>query len=233
METRSTLEEGGARLPLYPLRVLRCKPGMSFAIRILQRFPERPRVFGLWTHYTNRSVYCHPDACPASTHCKPRFWKGYVSVDTWLEDQKKWLPGALEVTENLELDFRWKIQRGQVWELSCPPARPKKHFPVSGLLLEECDPATVPHALDLVPCLKGIYHTETIDLTFANPLPERVMVQPVEGRPPLNRCENRDSGDRVPEEKQKQFREKFLARGASLPASNPTPSPSSNGVHHA
>ena len=64
------------------------------------------------------------------------------------------------------------------------PENKKKREPVTGLLVETLDAATLPPAIDVRPVLLTIYHVQRVSLDVRNPLPPRIMVQPSAGEPP-------------------------------------------------
>jgi len=155
----------------YVLRVFRIEPGQTIIVRALSK-----RVEGLATHYARgKSEYCNPDGCPVSLHKEKRFWKGYAAVELWFERPGVWAPYVLEVTEALELDFRGKWARGQLWQIDRLPVTTKNKPPVTGLLLEERDPDSFPPAFEILPTVARLYHA---DVAFGIPswIPDRTIV---------------------------------------------------------
>lgn len=161
------------RLPQYPLEVLRVKSGESYFVRILEKVGPTKRIFGLNTHYHQKSHYCIGQGCPAALHSRDTVWKGYLAVEFWVESARHWISACLEVTEALELDLRGRVDRGQVWQLTRVPDARKKRFPVCGLLIEETDGSAFPLAFDFYPVLQWMYHSMEIVLDKQCPLPAR------------------------------------------------------------
>lgn len=218
--TASTLD-GDGRLPVHPLRVFRVDPGRAAIVRLTS-----VRYWGIMTHFVRgRSVYCSEEACPRVVHGSTRYYRGYGAAEVYQQPLNKWLPVCLELTEHLELDFRDRWQRGQVWEISRAPSVGKKHAPTMGALLEERDPNTFPAALDLVGCLLHLYHVESIQLTAKNPLPGRTMVSLSEGEAPAKLLRPKPAEALSPEEVREQLA-KFRERQTGALAS-----PATNGKH--
>ena len=154
------------------IRVFRIEKGTSQRVRMLS-----PSYGGVFTHYhRGRSQYCTGRDCPSPVHKVDRVWKGYVSAQVWNDASRNWFPVCLEITESLELTFRGVYARGQVWELWREQGPRGKELPVSGKLEEERDEHTTPKPFDIVPCLRALFHIDSIDLSSLNPLPPRVIV---------------------------------------------------------
>jgi hypothetical protein len=166
--------------PEIVLRILRIAKETQWIVRMLPR-----QYGGLFVHYKGRSIYCPgPDEC--QNHKLDRCWKGYCACESWDRVDSLWIPWVLEITESLELDFRGKFDAGQVWLLSREADRVrKKPSPVVGRLLEERDPATFPAPFDIRPVLMHFYHTNSVQLNQKNPLPERTILLPSKGLPPV------------------------------------------------
>lgn len=168
----------------FALRILRIERGTSTVVRTLG---ESYR--GCFVHWNGeRNEYCPGESdCPPRLH-KPdnTIWKGYVAVEQWRQDLNRWLPTLLEITEGLELDFRGRFDRGQVWELSrAPQQKKKKATAVRGVLLETRDESTFPPAFDFRPHLVSVYHVNPVLLLHDNPMPPRMLLEPSEGAPPV------------------------------------------------
>jgi hypothetical protein len=216
MEIRSSLDDQN-RLPVYPMRVLRVDPGQAWFVRMLSK-----RYWGLFTHWEGgRGVYCPGEGCPAARHAKQRLWKGYASAEVYEQRVNLWHPCVLEITEHLELDFRDRFDRGQVWHLTREMPTDKRKTPVVGELHETCDETKWPSAFDIVPVLKTVYHVQKIEMGFPNPMPARTMVQPSEGAPPAALMDRSKPVIPATPEQIKWLHER-LGR---------VPSPSKNGVH--
>lgn len=162
---------------LRALRVWRVEPGATVFVRMLGE-----NYGGIFTHYfRGRSQCCRGEDCPAAVHNVDKIWKGYVAAELWVPKvgTKKggvWSPICLEITEHLELDFRFVYQRGQTWELSRPAVKKGESSPITGVLAETRDPTTLPKAFDVYATLRAFYHVEGITLAMKNPLPARTLV---------------------------------------------------------
>jgi hypothetical protein len=173
----------------YALRVLRVDPGQSFKIRLVSQ-----RYGGLLTHWVKgRSVLCQGDECPLLNHRSGTYWKGYALVEHWNGIKGLWCPTVLEITENLELDFRGRWERGQVWLLQRAPQLGRHKTSVFGVLMFEghLDGLRVP--FDFLPVIRNLYHVSTIAIDKENPMPARIFVEPTPGTMP---CKPADTQDR-------------------------------------
>ena len=110
-ETETPLTE---RFNFHAVRVHRIDGNTSQFVRMLSTDYK-----GLFTHYyQKRSHYCVGETCRIPTHASDRVWKGYVPAELLLQGKRPvWVPICLEISENLELDFRGVYERGQLWEL--------------------------------------------------------------------------------------------------------------------
>lgn len=163
----------------YVLRVLRIDPGQVMVVRSLD-----DELSGLASHYVRgRSLWCEPGNCPASLHKEPRYWKGYSPVEVWYEKPGVWAPFVLEVTEALELDFRGKWRRGQLWELERLPVTKQSKPPVTGTMIEERDPESFPPAFEIGPTVKRLYHAE-VTFGIKSWIPDRTIVSPTKDAGP-------------------------------------------------
>lgn len=185
---RGTSIPGNSRLPIYPLRLLRLKEGEHVIIWITHHV-ENGRVKGLFTRHNGEcSLIISPEEATERVKGRPGVWKGFISALEWRPAEKKWLPCVVEVTERSEQDFRGKIARGQVWKLWKGPKEGKKKIPLRASFLEERPEETTPPALDVFPKLRNdIFRQAHIPLTSDNPLPDLVVVVPVEGPAPGER----------------------------------------------
>lgn len=174
MPDRTTLP-GNNRLPLYPLRVFRVDLAQSWAVWMLGN-----QYHGLFTRWVGTRANGRGHYVPREEWGEPKLiWKGYASALVWKNHEKHWLPVCFEITERCELDLRDRYARGQIWQIS-RAARQKKNDnpPVRAQLLESKQPNETPPELDLVPCLRNVYHVAEIDLSAQNPLPPITMVEP-------------------------------------------------------
>lgn len=177
---RSRLGGHSEKAVSYRLSVFRIEVSKSHIVRMLSNTYN-----GLFTHYTRGgSEYCPGEHCGCHLRKLDRLWKGYVAAEVYDQAVNKWAPIVLEITENLELDFRGRYDRGQVWELSRAPKVNGKNQPVKGKLLEERDPNTFPPPFDVKPVLLHVFHVTEIALCWPNPMPSRIVVSHSEGAPP-------------------------------------------------
>lgn len=140
---------------------------------------------GCLTHFRGkRTIYCPgPGECPSSEHRLPTMWKGYAAVERWDPALRLWVPEVLEITECLEEDLRGQQLRGQVWLLA---RRQEKGEPPAcfGTFCEQVNPDSLRAAFLVVPVLKRLWHRDEVKLNKANPLPERIKLDPVAGDAP-------------------------------------------------
>jgi hypothetical protein len=163
----------------FVLKVERVHEGQTMIVRTLSE-----TYGGLFTHYVRvqgkgESVYCDPAFCCTGRVRDKRFWKGYAACQWWRPELKVWVPITLEITESLELDFRDRFARGQVWELYRGEKTKRKQSPTMGRLLRQDAPESVPPEFDYKPPLSSLYHVFELDLSVKNPLPKRVLVEPI------------------------------------------------------
>lgn len=166
----------------YTLELLRVDAGEQHVVRVLSVVGDR--IMGCLTHWDRRqSFYCGPH-CPAKRHCLQTQWKGYLSVERWEHTAKAWFPWVLEVTEAAELDMRGQVGRGQVWLLNRALDEKGHKAPVRATLTEQLQPEAVSLAFGMDAVLWRVYRDTRVELTVANPMPDRVWVEPVQGAPP-------------------------------------------------
>jgi hypothetical protein len=170
-------EVGGSS---YELRVIRVKCAETLKVRLLSH-----ELKGCFTHFIKDfSRYCAGYDCNPADHRTQRFWKGYAAVQVYMPTGSLWMPAILEVTENLELDFRGKWRRGSVWELSRARRTTKKWPPIVGVKISETCPDPLPEPFDLLPNLLRLFQVEQIALDQVNPLPPRTWVKATIATPP-------------------------------------------------
>lgn len=146
-----------------------------------------PDYKGIFTHYyQKRSVYCEGDDCKIPTHKNDRVWKGYTPAERLEIRNGKgfWVPCCLEITENLELDFRFGFARGQLWELWRDASKKGKKLPVTGKLHADPPPSNLRAPFDILPCLRALYHRDRVNLVHGSPLPDRVFIEETEAELP-------------------------------------------------
>lgn len=141
---------------------------------------------GCFTHYTRGiSRLCGGRECNPLYHKFDKCWKGYTPVYLYDREKKKWIGKVLEITENLELDLRGRLARGQVWELFRHMPVQGKAQPVEGRMVEEHPPESFPPIFDIRPTLLHLYHVDKIDLNYPNPLPPRSVIEEDDAPPPV------------------------------------------------
>ena len=166
--------------PAVRLEVLRVRSGHSAIVRFLSE-----RYVGFKTHWKKpRSQCCYGDACPPDRHKCDVTWKGYCAGEEWKPALELWVPYVLEISENLELDFRGVFGRGQTWEIWKERTVKGESEPVQGKLLESLDPATLPKEFDFLPVVCALYHVNILPAFCANPQAPRVFLEPSKGAPP-------------------------------------------------
>ncbi len=200
----SSLNGGVNRLPAYPMKVLRVHKGDNIFVRTLS-----PGYFGFATHYVKkRSHFCLGRECPADRHKWDQSWKGYCSVEQWYDGEDAWFPAALEITEQLELDFRRVFERGQVWEIWKALSNKGEAEPVRGKLHEQRDPLTFPGEYDVVPVIKSLYHVQELPERVKSWIPDRVLVKPSQDAgPDLLKSGTKEQKERKREEANRLFAE--------------------------
>lgn len=203
-----------AAMSSFRLSVLRVKPGQKFILRMLSE-----NVRGFFTHYVRgRSYYCPGRDCTCQHSRIMRVWKGYLAAEQYEQRQNLWLPQVLEVTEFLELDFRGRFKRGQVWSIERLTEKKGHTNPVTGKLLEERDERTFPPPHRILDTLLHLYHEASLELIYTNPMPDRTFVTPSEGDAPAHLA---DPAKQVNAEEVKEalnrLREKTSANGNGQP----------------
>lgn len=212
MRDRETAADNARPQPLQ-LRVFRVEPATTEHVRLLSY-----AYGGLFTHWGKRSLYCDPRGCRVSGCPRgERYWKGYGLVERWVEQALIWVPVVLEITENLELDFRGVWARGQVWRLTRMGQEGRKKTPVTGRMVETLDPDSVRPEVGIGSVLKAMYHVDQISLEAKNPMPPRTYVEPVKGAPPPGMGERAPVETRATPEQLAKMRELLRGRG-SVPA---------------
>lgn len=170
------------RVGRYPLDVFRVEEGTAVFVRTLDS-----TYGGLFTHFhRGRSRLCPGAECGCQYRKLDRVWKGYTSVEVWVELEKHWTPAILEITEALEVCFRGRFDRAQVWELARrAPDKAKASYPVTGRFVEDLKEEHLSAKLPYLPILMRLYHaSEGVQCHFPNPMPMPVMVEPSKGKPP-------------------------------------------------
>lgn len=216
--------EGGSG-PWCAVEVLRIETGQTYGVRLLS-----PAYVGLMGHWypkgKGHTVYCRGDDCPRHFHSLPRIWKGYGAVEVWQRDGNLWLPMLLELTENVELDFRGRWRRGQVWQVSKPASKKGKRGGVQAVWIRDDDAAKIPPAFEIVPVLQHLYREDAFDLTARNPLRPRVMVQARPAEVAAQAEPELPAADASEEQRQKQEVLSRMREFAKMPKD-----PNRNGTH--
>jgi len=142
-------------------------------------------VLGLETHWrSGRSIPCPgPGDCPSTIHRTGTIWKGYAPVEAWEPANRHWRSWVLEVTESLEEQLRGRDLRGEVWILS----RIRKHGkadPINAVYSERFPEEKLSKCFEIHPVLIRLFHVSELRLGACNPLPPKVMIEPVKGDAP-------------------------------------------------
>lgn len=175
-------------VPVHVVSILKIDANSVYRVRLLA-YTSR----GTFYHWTpvpgrkgkERSRLCSNDPATCPNHKLERYWHSYQCVEVLGPGGTLWYPMVLEVSEHLELDFRGRACRGQVWDVARPEKKVGKRSAVNGVLIEQRDPALLPAAFDVQPVLRTVYHCDDVPLTQANPLPPRVILAPTpEPAPP-------------------------------------------------
>lgn len=140
---------------------------------------------GLLVHrFQGRPLGCPgEESCPTAVHRARTLWYGYAPARVWRPLQQDWAAGVVEITEALEELLRSRHLRRELWLLHRHNQR-KKTGPVSGVLLETRAEEDTPAPFDVRPALYRLYHTNTLNLGVANPLPAKVVLPAVRLPPP-------------------------------------------------
>jgi hypothetical protein len=142
-------------------------------------------VDGLLTHHVReRSEYCAGNQCDPALHRVKSQWKGYFAAEVWQDDARFWRPVAFEVTEALELDFRRRYQRGQLWQVERGKKLKKNAQPaVRAKFIETLEPSDLRPAFNFLPVLCVLYHAN-VTLGVKSPVPDRVVLDVSDSAPP-------------------------------------------------
>lgn len=163
------------------VRLLRVKEDTQHIVRFLD-----DKYQSMWTHYLDGgSVRCYPEDCPSCKKRMKKQAKGYAPVEEWSASKRLWYPFVLEVTEALDHLLRPEQLRGQIWELTRPERKGSKPTPVSGKLLRQGFVEGLSDKFDVKPTLVAIFGPGRFWLTWDKLSPDRVLLAPVEGPPPM------------------------------------------------
>lgn len=195
------------RPPQYALHVFRLDFDQTVVVRLLE-----DHFRGCMTHWhRDRGHYCKGPDCPPQIHKLADQWKGYLAAEAYDQRSNLWYPIVLEATENLELDFRRRSKRGQVWKIWRDPKVKGKPAKLHGELLETLDPKLMPACFDVLPVVRSMYHVYDLVLNVKNPLPDRTFVEPSAGPAPAIAVEASQT-DAVPSQEERRKIRDILAR---------------------
>jgi hypothetical protein len=207
--------------PPVKLEIFRVKPETEWYVRTLS-----DQLAGIYTHHVkNRSEYCHHVEAKCLFHKTKRFWKGYAPVEVYVQDGDFWVGTILEITPNLEQDFRPHFARGQVWRVWREAVTKASKPPIRGQLKEERDPKTFPPPFDIRPRLLNLYGVEEMILNVKNPAGDRQFMTPTMDAPPVDLAGG--AHDLPSTEEVQSFMSKLRERGFVSPEK-----PSKNGKGH-
>ena len=165
--------------PLEPVRVLSVPEGIPICVRFLGP------ILGLDTHWKNGTKPCPgEDECPPTIHRLGIIWRGYAPVESWENSRQVWRPWVLEVTEALEETLRGRQLRGETWLLERTREKGRTAA-VIGVYCEAMLPDDVRPGFDVEPVLRRIFHCGKLRLGTRNPVPAKVMLEVMPGKPPV------------------------------------------------
>lgn len=173
---------GPSRSPsnLQAVSLLKLWGTTVYNVRLLSYSP-----LGLFTHWIPGKPKGHSELCTCDTgHCEfakfDRLWKSYQPVEVLNPTGTLWQAHVLEVSEHLELDMRTIAVRGQVWHIGRRAGRAGKQAPIDGFLYQVRDASKLREPFDVTLVMRTVYHTDVFVQTVPNPLPPRLMLEPVE-----------------------------------------------------
>jgi hypothetical protein len=218
--------ENGDRLPLHPVRILKVPLGALVTVRFLG--PIR----GLPTHYFQRhTVPCRGDKeCPPGPHKQRAVWKYYGAVEAWINDAACWRPAVIEATEHLEEVLHGRELRGEIWMLTRDGTSSKRSV-MSGTFCQRLSDAQLSLEFDVEPILLRFFRVERLLLGLPSPVPPRVFLSDVPGKPPVIPEDLRPPTPAEAAENRKAFKSlvgEFMKRG-KLSADQTEAKDSSNG----
>jgi hypothetical protein len=94
-----------------------------------------------------------------------------------------WRAWVLEVTESLEEALRGRELRGETWTLFRVQKNGKTD-PVQAVYCERVPESKLSTTFDILPVLLRLFHVSSLRLGAANPLPPKIMMEPVAGDAP-------------------------------------------------
>lgn len=164
---------------LEPVRVLSIPAGIPMCVRFLGP------VLGLDTHWkAGRSIPCPGwEDCPSGIHKLGIIWRGYAAAEAWDPGKRHWKPFVLEVTEALEERLRDRDLRGETWAIHRTEEKGRSS-PVVGVFCERLPAEELRQAFDIEPVLRRLFHCSALKLGTRNPLPAKVLLEPVAGKAP-------------------------------------------------
>jgi len=162
------------------LELFRCLEGQEWYVRTLAK-----SIYGALTHFEGKRSHL----CLGAEQCKPALhrqatWKGYTPAIIFLPRDKVWLPVCWELSESAELDVRGRFDRGQEWFLSRGIVTKEERPPIVAQFISTIDPQTLPPAFEIFGVLHNVYRCFVLPKSIANPLPNRVVVEPLAGSLP-------------------------------------------------
>jgi hypothetical protein len=216
----------GDRLPLHPVRILSVPLGALVTVRFLGG------IRGMPTHYHNRhTVPCRGDKdCPPASHKLRAVWKYYGAVEVWLNGPACWRPAVLEATEHLEEQLHGRDLRGEVWMLTREGSSSKRSI-LTGTFCERLSDVQLSLEFDVEQILLRFFRVESLLLGTPSPVPPRLFLSDVRGKPPVIPDDLRPPTPHEAAENRKAFKslvEEFAKRG-NLSTGQTAADPSSNG----
>jgi hypothetical protein len=137
-------------------------------------------ILGILTHRTKgRSIPCSgPETCPTGLHRSDTTYYGFAPAWSFDRQRSLWRPGALQITECLEEMLRGRPLLGELWLLSREVGK-RKNTRVVGTFIERRDDPEFQRSWDVKPAVRRYYHETEIHFGASNPIPGKVMIEPL------------------------------------------------------
>lgn len=138
-----------------------------------------------------RSAACLEElGCPPERHKRAYVCKWYAPGQEWIDGDNVWRRVVIEVSEALELEFRGRNPRGEVWVLTRVIVRKRRgkekkdKTKVTGEFVEAIEESHLPEWFDVDPTLCHVYREIGLPEPKENPLPDRPLSEDQPGLPP-------------------------------------------------
>lgn len=204
-------ETGNGRAHGASVRVLRVAPREVCVVVFLG-----PPI-GHLEHWTGkRSVPCLGESdCDKAFHRLRSVFYAYAPVGHFDPTDGSCRPAVLQLTSNLEEQFRGMALRGQVWSLRRDESRGKTGR-IDGLFLEQRALETLPEPFPVMPPLLRMFGVPKLCLGAKNPNPAPLILENFQVEPfKLSRIDTEPAEPRRPTEAEvAAFREQLRRNGA-------------------